>query len=395
MNPDEFRTSPSGRVIRVGQGDTAYWAFVPNPLPPPLTFDAALIRLLSDADRALGELAGLGRAMPNPHLLIKPFIRREAVLSSRIEGTQANLADLYAYEARRPPLLGLQPPRAGADVREVYNYVRALEYGLERLNTLPVSLRLIRELHARLMEGVRGEHATPGEFRRTQNWIGAPGCALNEATFVPPPPEEMHAALDAFEKYLHSEDEQRPLVRLALIHYQFEAINPFLDGNGRIGRLVLSLRFVHWNLLPLPLLYLSAFFEQHRQRYYDLLLAVSRRGAWHEWVGFFLRGVAEQARDALSCAKRLQDLQAKWHRRLAFARKSALLLRLADKLFESPLVTIPLAKDYLNVTYVRAQRIVDKLVQANILQPLDTEKKDGRKFIAREIFQVIGEKEVE
>jgi Fic family protein len=394
MNPDKFRNSPSGHIIQVGQGETAYWAFVPNPLPPPLKFDSALIRALSDADRALGELAGLGRALPNPHLLINPFIRREAVLSSRIEGTQADLADLYVFEAGQLALPGLKPAPAEADVREVFNYVRALEYGLERLNTLPVSLRLIREVHARLMEGVRGELATPGEFRRTQNWIGAPGCTLNDATYVPPPVDEMHTALDAFEKYLHSEDDQPPLVRLALIHYQFEAIHPFIDGNGRIGRLLLSLLLVHWDLLPLPLLYLSAFFEKHRQAYYELLLAVSTRGAWREWIEFFFRGVAEQARDAVVRAKRLQDLQTEWHWRLAHARNSALLFRLADKLFESPLVTIPLAKDYLNVTYVSAQRIVDKLVQANILQPLDPEKKYGRMFIAREIFQVVGAEEL-
>jgi len=394
MNPDKFRNSPSGHIIQVGQGETAYWAFVPNPLPPPLKFDSALIRALSDADRALGELAGLGRALPNPHLLINPFIRREAVLSSRIEGTQADLADLYVFEAGQLALPGLKPAPAEADVREVFNYVRALEYGLERLNTLPVSLRLIREVHARLMEGVRGELATPGEFRRTQNWIGAPGCTLNDATYVPPPVDEMHTALDAFEKYLHSEDNQPPLVRLALIHYQFEAIHPFIDGNGRIGRLLLFLLLVHWDLLPLPLLYLSAFFEKHRQAYYELLLAVSTRGAWREWIEFFLRGVAEQARDAVVRAKRLQDLQTEWHWRLAHARNSALLFRLADKLFESPLVTIPLAKDYLNVTYLSAQRIVDKLVQANILQPLDPEKKYGRMFIAREIFQVVGAEEL-
>ena len=390
MNPDEFRTSPSGRVIRVGQGETACWAFVPNPLPPLLTFDAKLVRSLSEAERALGELAGLGRALTNPHLLINPFIRREAVLSSRIEGTQADLADLYAFEARQLWLPGFQPKREEADVREVFNYVRALEYGLERLNTLPLSLRLIREVHTRLMEGVRGEHATPGEFRRTQNWIGAPGCTLNDATFVPPPVDEMHNALDAFERYLHSEDEHPPLVRLALIHYQFEAIHPFIDGNGRIGRLLLSLLLVHWDLLPLPLLYLSAYLERHRQQYYDLLLAVSTRGAWREWIDFFLQGVAEQARDAISRAKRLQDLQAEWHRRLENARNSALLIRLADKLFESPVLTIPRAEDYLKVTYRSAQRIVAKLVQASILQPLDPEKRYDKSFEATEIFQVIG-----
>lgn len=394
MNPDKFRHSPSGRVIQVGQGETAYWSFVPHPLPPPLTFDAALIRLLSDADRALGELAGLGRALPNPHLLINPFIRREAVLSSRIEGTQADLADLYAYEAGQLALPGLKPAPSEADVREVFNYVRALEYGLERLSTLPVSLRLIREVHARLMEGVRGKQATPGEFRRTQNWIGAPGCALNQAAFVPPPVDEMNAALDALEKYLHIEEDTPPLVRLAFIHYQFEAIHPFIDGNGRIGRLLISLLSVHWNLLPLPLLYLSAFFEKHRQDYYDLLMAVSTHGAWREWVAFFLRGVAEQARDAVVRVKQLQDLQAEWRKRLAKARASALLLRLADRLFESPVMTIPQAKDYLEITYPSAQKNVEKLVAAKILRPLG-DAAYGKTFIADEIFQIVGGKDAE
>ena len=187
MEPERFRNSTAGQVVRVGQGETAYWAFVPHPLPPNLPSDWELTRCLSEADRALSELAGLGRTMPNPHLLSGPFVRREAVLSSRIEGTQANLTDLYAYEAGQLPLPGMEVPPPESDVREVLNYVNALEYGLERLNTLPVSLRLIRELHAKLMAGVRGEQATPGEFRRSQNWIGPPHCTLNGATFVPPP----------------------------------------------------------------------------------------------------------------------------------------------------------------------------------------------------------------
>jgi Fic family protein len=199
------------------------------------------------------------------------------VLSSRIEGTQANITDLYAYEASQLPLPGLEPAPPESDVREVLNYVRALEYGLERLNTLPVSLRLIRELHERLMTGVRGEHAAPGEFRRTQNWIGPGNRTLNEAPFVPPPVPQMHECLDSLEKYLHSDDVYPPLVRLALFHYQFEAIHPFLDGNGRIGRLLLSLLLIEWKLLPLPLLYLSVYFHRYRQEYYDLLITVSER----------------------------------------------------------------------------------------------------------------------
>ncbi|MBI5653089.1 MAG: Fic family protein [Chloroflexi bacterium] len=391
MNLDRFRDSTSGRVIQIGQGEIAYSAFVPNVLPPTLNLDAELVRTLSEADRALGELAGLGRAIPNPHLLIGPFIRREAVLSSRIEGTQTDIAGLYAYEAGQLALPGVKSPPSELDAREVLNYVRAMEYGLERITALPISLRFIRELHARLMEGVRGERATPGEFRRTQNWIGRPGCTLTDADFVPPPVNEMQDALDAFEKYLHSSNAYPPLVRLALIHYQFEVIHPFLDGNGRIGRLLISLLLVNWNLVPSALLYLSAFFEKHRQDYYALLLAVSARGAWRDWVLFFLRGVAEQARDANARAKRLQDLQLEWRKRLTKARASALLLRLMDSLFESPVLTIPEAQRRLGISqYNNARRAVEKLIKAEILQRVG-ESAYGKTFAAGEILKAIGE----
>ena len=384
-----FKSSPSGTLVRAGLDEGAYWAFVPNPLPPPLPLDAQLLRVSSDAAYALGQLAALGRLMPNPHLLIGSFVRREAVLSSRIEGTQADITDLYAYEAGQLPLPGLEPALPAADVQEVLNYVRALEYGLGRLETLPVSTRLMRELHERLLRGVRGEHATPGEFRRSQNWIGRQNCTLNEAEYVPPPVAEMQEALAALEGYLHAESSEHPaLVRLAFIHYQFEAIHPFIDGNGRIGRLLLSLLLVNWALLPLPLLYLSAYFERDRQRYYDLLMAVSRRGAWHEWTLYFLQGVIEQSQDAAARAKRLQDLQQKWRESLAQGRASALLPKLADSLFASPILTIPQAQRLLDVTYHSAQRNVEKLVEAGILRPVG-ESAGGKAFVADEILGII------
>lgn len=391
MNLEQFKKSTAGRLLKTGQGKAAYWAFAPNPLPPVLSLDAKLVWTLSEADRALGELAGLGRTMPNPHLLIGPFIRREAVLSSRIEGTQADIADLYAYEAGQLPLFGVRPAPFESDVREVLNYVRAMEYGLERLKALPVSLRLIREVHAHLMEGVRGDQATPGEFRRSQNWIGRPDCVLSEAHFVPPPAPEMLAALDALEKYIYQAEEHPPLIRLSLIHYQFEAIHPFLDGNGRIGRLLITLLLVNWNLLPLPLLYLSAFFEKRRQEYYDLLLAVSERGAWREWIGFFLQGVAEQARDAILRAKRLQDLHLEWRGRLQkTARTSALLLQLVDDLFLAPTVTVPQVQKKLDVTHRAANQMVQRLVRENILQLVPGAVRN-RRFIAADILAIVSE----
>src|SRR2546428_2246765 len=252
---------PHGRRLRCRGGDRAY---VPEPLPPRFEWSAGLAAALSAADRAVGRLAGEGGHLPNPHLLIRPFVRREAVLSSRIEGTQATLGELLAAEA------GAAVGRTPADLREVANYVVALEYGVKRLKTLPLSLRLTRELHTKLMTGVRGGHAIPGEFRKTQNWIGPPGCTLENATYVPPPPEVLGECLSAWEKFLH--DHSLPvLVQAALMHIQFEAIHPFLDGNGRVGRLLFTLFLVERDVLPTPLLYLSAFFEATRGDYYDRL----------------------------------------------------------------------------------------------------------------------------
>ncbi len=387
MDPAAFNESPAGQLIRVNVPPEPYWAFVPHPLPPGFAYDHQLVGKLSRADRALAELAGLGRIVTNPNLLIRPFMKREAVLSSRIEGTQAEIADLYAYEAGQLSIPGLKPPAPEADVREVLNYVEALDYGLERLADWPISLRLIKEIHAQLMRGVRGGYAIPGEFRRSQNWIGAPGCTLRLATYVPPPVPEMNDALGALELYIHRDEEIPPLLRLAFIHYQFEAIHPFIDGNGRMGRLLMILLLVHWGLLPMPLLYLSAYFERHRDAYYAHLLAVSQQGAWRAWLAFFLDGVAEQAADAVARAKELSALQLDWRRRLAQARASALTLRLADALFETPILSIPQAERLLGATYRGAKLNVDKLVDFGILSPAGPSQ-GGKLFIARDILRI-------
>lgn len=394
MEPERFKNSTSGRLVKAGDGDSAYWAFVPNPLPPSLPFDSELVLALSDAAQALGELSGLGRRMTEPNLLIGPFVRREAVLSSRIEGTQTDITDLYAYEAGQLSLPGFKPPVPESDLLEVLNYVRALDYGLGRLTSLPVSLRLIREVHERLLHDVRGEYSQPGQFRNRQPQVFIGGTTLEDASFVPPPAFEIPKCLDALEEYLHEGNSSPPLVRLAFIHYQFEAIHPFWDGNGRIGRLLIPLLLVHWGLLSQPLLYLSAFFERQRQDYYDLLLSVSERGAWREWVLFFLRGVTEQSRDAVDRAKRLQDLQETWRKKLTAKRASALLLRLADRLFVSPVLTIPGAQRTLDVTYATAQHHVNRLVQEGILR--QTNKSTYRRvFVAEGILKAIWEVESE
>ena len=319
---------PHGHLVNCPGG---YRAYVPAPLPPPLTWDERLTVSLSSADRAIGRLAGEGRRLSNPHLLIRPFVRKEAVLSSRIEGTQATLGELLAAEA------GAAVERSPADLREVGNYVAALEHGLERLETQPVSLRLVREMHECLMRGVRGDVATPGEFRRSQNWIGPPGCTLNDATYVPPPVELM-ACLDAWERFLH-DDALPPLVYAALTHSQFVAVHPFLDGNGRVGRLLITLMLVKRGIIPSPLLYLSAYFESTREGYYARLPGVTERGEWEEWLTYFLRGVVFQSEDALDRIQRIDDLLTHWKQGLARS-QSRLSERALDLFIENPFWTV-------------------------------------------------------
>ncbi|MCW5774847.1 MAG: Fic family protein [Phycisphaeraceae bacterium] len=382
MNPETFKPGHPGRLVRVGGGHGSYWAYVPDPLPASVQWRSSLLTVLSAADRALGRLAGVGQNLPNPHLLIGPFMRREAVLSSRIEGTQASLSDLVLFEA-----IPDAEPRI-ADVREVYNYVRALEHGMSRLSTPPMSLRLVREMHELLMRGVRGDSANPGEFRTIQNWIGPSGGSISDATFVPPPPKELIPALNAFESYLHAKTDLPPLVRLAMVHYQFEAIHPFLDGNGRIGRLLITLLLCMEGILPGPLLYLSAYLERERNAYYSHLLAVSREGKWDEWVEFFLRGVAEQSMDAVTRATRLVELRDEYRRRLTGVRGSALPLRLADELFAHPAVSVARVCDALGVTRRSAQINVDKLVAAGILREV-TGKRRNRVYVAEGIVRAV------
>ena len=380
MDPSKFHASTSGKVVRQPQG---YWAFLPAALPPALTFSPSLIAALSDADRALGELKGLGGTLANPHLLIRPLARREAVLSSRIEGTRASLDDLLAYEATQHSFL-----ETGSDVREVHNYVRALEYGLERIHTLPISQRLIREMHARLMEGVRGEIWTPGEFRRSQNWIGPAGSTLETAPYVPPPVDDMLAALSALENFIHAPSDLPPLLRLGLIHYQFEAIHPFLDGNGRVGRLLVALLLSAWQLLPQPLLYLSAYFESNRRDYYDLLLAVSQRAAWDDWLLYFLEGVKQQSLDAVNRIDRLQALRVQYQAQIQARRAPARLLRVVDLLFAQPVITTRQVETALETNFLGAQRLIDQLVQAGLLREI-TGGRRNRVYRADEILKIL------
>lgn len=347
---------------------TGYRAFLPNPLPPvpPLDLGGTLQSLLSAADRALGRLDGSVLTLPNPDLFVLMYVRKEAVLSSQIEGTQSSLQDLLAAEAQ---LFEAELPQ---DVDEVINYVRAMKHGLQRLPELPVSVRLIREIHAELMRGVRGGRLQPGELRQSQNWIGAAGSTLATASFVPPPHHEVPNALGQLETFLHSHDELPPLIRIALAHVQFETIHPFLDGNGRVGRLLITFLLTECGVLHKPVLYLSHYFKQHRQDYYDHLQAVRMRGAWEEWLEFFLHGVIEVAAEAAETARRIQLLREQHRGAITdkLGRAAGNGHRVLESLFDRPIVAVNDVRGMTGTTYAAANSLVSKLVEIGVLSEI-------------------------
>jgi Fic family protein len=331
----------------------------------------------------LGQLAGVGRRLPNPHLLIRPFIRREAVLSSRIEGTVTRLDQLFLFEAQPDEIL--HP----ADAEEVRNYVLAVEHGLHQVRQgYPFSLQLLREVHSILLQGVRGAEKRPGEIRSHPVLLGRSGQTFENARFVPPCHTTLEPLLADFIRFLRDERQLPPIIQLALMHYQFETIHPFNDGNGRVGRLLITLMLCERRCLPEPLLYLSAFFEQHREEYYDRLLEVSRRAAWNEWIAFFAQGVAEQANDATTRAGRLLDLWQIYRHRVTKIVRSSAVLRLIDELFASPYITVNRAKEVMAVAFKSANNIVERLVQAGILREI-TGQQRYRVYSADEIFHLL------
>jgi len=352
---------------------TGYSAFIPSPLPPEPTIqtDAELTRLLSDADRALGRLDGVASVLPNPNLFVAMYVRQEAVLSSQIEGTQSTLEDVLQFEADAK---GTDVPR---DVGEVVNYIRAINYGLERLEQFPLSLRLIREIHAELLKGVRGEHRTPGEFRTSQNWIGPENCTLATATFVPPPPHEMHQGLDDLEKFLHDTQSFPVLIHCALAHAQFETIHPFLDGNGRVGRLLITFLLCQRGVLQRPLLYLSHYLKRNRAEYYDRLTAIRNNGDWEGWLKFFLRGVHDVSRQATDTSRAILQLRERDRQRLG---DNALGVHLLEYLFEQPLVTVRLVEKRLKCSFATANKVVDQLEQLGLLKRVSPSALRNRRF---------------
>jgi len=379
-SPNQKSITQSGRWIRTLEG---YRAYHPNPLPPPIEWTQPLAVALANASTLVGKLAGEGRRLPNPHVLIRPFVRREAVFSSRIEGTQSTLGELLAAEA------GAAVERSPDDLREVGNYVIALEYGIERLKTLPLSLRLVRELHEKLMAGVRGQHATPGEFRRTQNWIGRPGDTLAQAACVPPPPDSLGEHLSAWEKFLHDRM-LPPLIHAALAHYQFEAVHPFLDGNGRVGRLLITLELCERDILPAPLLYLSAFFEATRADYYDGLRRISEKGDWLNWLQYFLNGVARQAEDAASRAERINALLDRWRKSMPGNIGAKAAFRMVDMLGANPFVTPRGAEKHLGLAYNTVMRAIRQLEKHRIVKEVSGAKR-ARAYCAQQLLDILEE----
>ena len=361
MDRNGFGAASAGKLISTIGGRKA---FVPHPLPPASLNLNTVANQLSAASQAIGELKGIGRSIANPMLLIRPLQRREAVSSSGMEGTYTTLSDLFMYEA------GVAEAGKQEDSHEVFNYVVALDTAIEELSSLPISRRLLCNAHRILLRGVarhRGASVRAGELKSDQNWIGGSG-QIETARFIPPPPKEAADALDALGHFLNREDKNGlpPLVEAALAHYQFETIHPFGDGNGRVGRMLITLVLINNGVLPQPLLYMSPWLERHKDRYIDLMYAVSRHGDWLPWIEFFLEAVTQSALSTINVVERLQDLQNNYRERFQKARRSALLLQIIDKAFERPYMTVTQIAEKIGVTYQAAANNVNVLVNASV-----------------------------
>jgi len=380
MDPQLFINSNSGKCVKTRQG---YWTFVPNPLPPRLEYSGTTARLLADASAALGELFGTGNLLPDSSFVITPSIRREAVSSSRIEGTQASLSDLFFFEASE------METGPDSEIQEVQKYVRAMEHGLDRLKEMPLGMNLIGEIHKILVGDGRGEESPPENIRTGQNWIGPPGCSLYDATYVPPPAEEVGQCLTAWDGYLHQEQAEPPLVQCALIHYQFEAIHPFVDGNGRIGRLLITFHLRERDLLNRPLLYLSEFFDRHKDEYYTRLLGISQRGEWQAWLEFFLRGVAHQAREATGYARKLETLHEEYRKKLGSTKKiPGAAHRLLEETFKNPVISVAALHRKWNMPFNSVKKGVQRLVEIGILEETTGKKRD-RLYVAPRLLKLL------
>jgi len=382
MDPTEYVDSIFGRAVLVGKPH-GYTAYLPRSLPRSLTISAENTARLGDAEAALGRLAGVGRLLPDPELLVIPYLRREALSSARIEGTQATLLEVLDAEVSDEVL--------NPDLEEVVNYILAMRQGLEHLETLPLSNRLLREIHRVLLRGVRGRERSPGEFRTSQNWIGAGGDSIATARFVPPPPTEVGALLNDFERFLHDAESLPVLVRAALAHYQFETIHPFLDGNGRLGRLLIVFYLVWCERLPAPLLYISPYLEARRTDYYEALQAVREEGDFDPWLAMMLTAIETQANDALQRAERLVDLR-EHYRSVVRSETRGAANNALDIVFRQPLINSRIVERELSVTKPSALAALRQLQDVGLLSQLEQAGPHGQhKWQAPEILVILGD----
>lgn len=379
MEIDSYRPTRFGEARRAG-GPHGYVAYFPAAIPREIELPPRTVRLVADAEAALGVLSGVGRLVPNPSLLIRPYLLREALSSTRIEGTRASLLEILQVEAS-----GEQP---NIDVEEVLNYIDALQWGLAEVGRLPLGVRLIREMHARLLAGVRGTERAPGEFRRSQNWVGAPGSTIETARFVPPPPEELPALLADWERFAHEDPEMPVLVQNALLHYQFETLHPFLDGNGRLGRLLVVFLLVERGRLPAPLLYLSAYLERARTRYYEALQTVREAGDPVPWIELFLEAVRTQAEDAVARAEQIVELRERY-RAAAVAIPSSKAMALVDLICETPAVSARGVEERLGVTRPTALKLLRQLEAVGVLREGASGARGQRRYVAPELIAVV------
>ena len=381
MDLNSFK-NPSGKLVKNFENNIT---FFPNRLPPKLEYES-LVPLLSEAKFQLGRLDGIGTLIPNPHLLIRPYVLREAVLSSKIEGTQASIVDIFHYQ------LGKKTENNEENKRtiEVINYILALENCLDEIKTgREIDLELIEKAHETLMKNVRGQELEPGKIREVQNWIGPEGTKIDDATYVPPSAEYVLDLLTDMVNFLRTPPKgMPPLIQCAIMHYQFEAIHPFGDGNGRIGRLLIPLLLASRGLLKQPLLYLSAYIEKNKSQYYHLLLNTSKNSSWNEWIKFFLMAVMTQAKDAANNIQRLMELRTKYEQKLFDEKASTSMIMLNDYLFANPLVSISMAAKYLNITYPPAKKVIMKLVEFGILEE-SGEQERNKTFVAHEIMKIL------
>jgi Fic family protein len=373
-----------GKVVQAdGEKGDQYNFFIPNPLPPKVEFDEELVLILSKAEEKLGKLSGIGLTLPSPNLLIIPYLRKEAIMSTRIEGTRISMQEVLLSEAK-------EKEEKTKDAQEVINYINTVNYALTKIEKSPINVELIKNMHKVLMEEIRGDERSPGEFREVQNWIGSELSKVSDANFVPPNPEAVPKLMEDLIDYLNSEHNVPVLVRCALMHYQFETIHPFCDGNGRIGRSLITVYLCKKKKMIKPLLYISEFFEKYRLEYNELLFRTGQTGKFENWIKFFLKAVEVQSEDALVRAYKLLDLREAYRKRVQREAQSSDILNIIDYLFSNPFITVKKAQMISDVTYPTAKRYMEKLAEYEILKETNRLQRE-KTFVAHEIYEIIKE----